>query len=225
MKLFYSYMWHLFAQIPTLLEVVRITLKIFSPAIKRDRMEMFRRLLFVLPFCFTLFVNAQAQPAQKRADAGQILTDPLLVGQKVPEDFWKKEHLMYIDGDTVRSTLEKYRGKPLLIDFWASWCSTCLNSFSKLDGLKQFFGDNFNILLVNGKYTGDTFPKIKKTYDSLNKRRHEVSFPSVMDDEFLGQMFPHVGIPYVAWITRSGRLQSLTRSQFLIPEAIRNLLN
>ncbi|MBV2227192.1 TlpA family protein disulfide reductase [Sphingobacterium kyonggiense] len=61
MKLFYSYMWRLFAHISTLSKVVRIPFKIFSPANQWHRLVMPGRCLFLV-FCFTLFSLKDARP-------------------------------------------------------------------------------------------------------------------------------------------------------------------
>lgn len=182
-----------------------------------------------------MFSNAYAQYAGERADAGQIADSrsineekeikPLIVGQKVPEDFWTKEHLIYSGGDTIRQSLKKYKGKPLVIDFWASWCGSCLNSFSKLETLKNVLGDQCNIILINGKYTKDDYSAVEKSYDTVIERHGTSTIPSIIQDEYLSQLFPHIGIPYVVWITKSGMIQSLTRSQFLTPEAFQHIVN
>src|SRR5699024_12782984 len=53
------------------------------------------------------------QDAGTAPDSGEEEISPLSVGEKVPAEFWTREHLFYIDGDTVRKNLEEYKGKLL----------------------------------------------------------------------------------------------------------------
>ena len=52
------------------------------------------------------------------------------------------------DGAAVR--LADYRGKVVLIDFWASWCTPCKTSFPALDVIyREFQGKGLEVLAVN----------------------------------------------------------------------------
>jgi thiol-disulfide isomerase/thioredoxin len=83
------------------------------------------------------------------------IVNPLsLVGKKLPD-----LQLKSADGTTV--TLGSLRGKPLLIDFWATWCAPCIASLSELaDIYDQTRGKGLTFLAVDQDQepgTGFTF--------------------------------------------------------------------
>ncbi|MBD3653347.1 TlpA disulfide reductase family protein [Kangiella sp.] len=46
--------------------------------------------------------------------------------------------------------LEQYQGKVVYVDFWASWCGPCRQSFPVMNELQQTYGeDNFVIIAIN----------------------------------------------------------------------------
>jgi len=52
------------------------------------------------------------------------------------------------DGETVR--LNDYKGKVVLIDFWASWCPPCKASFPALDAIRrEYQAKGLEVLAVN----------------------------------------------------------------------------
>lgn len=51
------------------------------------------------------------------------------------------------DGNTVR--LSDFEGKPVVLNFWASWCGPCKNEMPEFDKLYSEFGDEFHFLMVN----------------------------------------------------------------------------
>ncbi|MBI5288193.1 MAG: TlpA family protein disulfide reductase [Chloroflexi bacterium] len=52
------------------------------------------------------------------------------------------------DGSSIR--LSDLRGKPVVINFWATWCTSCLTEMPELRDVQQEFGaENVHVLAVN----------------------------------------------------------------------------
>ena len=43
--------------------------------------------------------------------------------------------------------LDKYKGKVVYLDFWASWCTPCLKSFPWMNEIQQQYSDKSFIVL------------------------------------------------------------------------------
>lgn len=52
-------------------------------------------------------------------------------------------------------SLNTYRGKYVLLDFWGHWCSPCIKSFPKLKQLQQSYGDDLVIIGIAAEYAED----------------------------------------------------------------------
>lgn len=214
MKLFYSYMWHLFAHIPTLSRVFRILLKIFSPANQWHRLVMPGRHLFLI-FCFIVFSLNDARPqspVKSGTVSGSKTIKPLLVGQQVPDEFWKREHLFYINGDTVSKNLEEYRGKLLILDFWSTSCASCLFHQKEIDSFKSAHKNDMNVIMVNPVKTKDNIDRIKIFYQNhyAVKNGIEKHFESIILDDYLHRIFQFSGYPHYIWINKDGYVQTQT---------------
>ncbi|RDE18145.1 TlpA family protein disulfide reductase [Motiliproteus coralliicola] len=57
--------------------------------------------------------------------------------------------IAYIDSDNSSRQLSELQGKPVVINFWASWCPTCLSEMASLQRLQQKLGDRARVLTLN----------------------------------------------------------------------------
>src|SRR5690606_25869757 len=111
------------------------------------------RILCLGFLCFMLFnlSDAWAQSAESRTAEGQTEIKPLKVGDTIPKELWNMplQVVNHPEGkDTI--TLNDYRDKKLIIlDFWATWCKSCIEGFPNLSRLQKEFPEQLDVLLVN----------------------------------------------------------------------------
>jgi thiol-disulfide isomerase/thioredoxin len=51
------------------------------------------------------------------------------------------------DGSIIRSNT--YRGRVLLLDFWATWCAPCVGSLAHVDALAREYSRNLAVVGIN----------------------------------------------------------------------------
>ena len=71
-----------------------------------------------------------------------VETDPPKVTLKAP-DFT----VLDMNGNSVK--LSDYTGKPIVINFWASWCTYCVQEMPDFEAMYKKYGDRVNFLMVN----------------------------------------------------------------------------
>lgn len=77
-----------------------------------------------------------------------------------------------LGGGTIK--LSDYRGKkPVILDFWASWCPNCGRDMPKLNGYYESYKDRVEVIGVN---LGESERDAQKFITSKN-----ISFPIVLD--------------------------------------------
>jgi len=55
--------------------------------------------------------------------------------------------LIDLEGNSV--SLSSYRGKPVLLNFWASWCGPCVIEMPEIERLGKEMGDQIQIIGIN----------------------------------------------------------------------------
>ncbi|MBE8714818.1 TlpA family protein disulfide reductase [Sphingobacterium hungaricum] len=157
---------------------------------------------------FVSFLFHSVALAQSRQDIGTVAGAnrivPLRAGDKLPEEFWKQEYLFYRNGDTVRQTLDVYRGKAIILDFWAQWCTPCLVSLGKVNTFAHQLSGNGVFIPV----TSDKLTSVQSVW-----KKQGFTLPSVIGDTILGQFFPRASIPHVVWIDAEGTVAHITNQQ------------
>jgi thiol-disulfide isomerase/thioredoxin len=146
---------------------------------------------------------------------------PLSIGDHVPD---VEFNMLNYSSPVAR--LSDFKGKLVLIDFWATWCHSCIRKFPILAKYQKEFKGKLQVLLINSNYsTGDDIAKIK---GFIQKREaiDKTSFPLPVgvEDSIADKLFPHYELPHYAWISPSGIVSAITGSDEITEENIRKII-
>ena len=85
------------------------------------------------------------------------------------------KNLAFLDSKQEIIELNNYKGKLVMLNFWATWCSPCKEEMPSLDSLKsRKVLDNLEIFPINiGK---DNLKKSQRFYRELNIKNLEIYF-------------------------------------------------
>ena len=148
--------------------------------LKRNK-SIERALIFAGLIAVLLAAGAYQAHAQTKANI-----------QKAP-DFTLK----LLDGTDV--TLSKLNNRPVVINFWATWCGYCVKEFPDLEALWKEYNGKIHILAVN---VGES----KKVIEDFLKKT-PYTFPIVMDTNYLASRAYNVsGIPVTYIVGKDGSI-------------------
>jgi thiol-disulfide isomerase/thioredoxin len=144
-----------------------------------------------------------------KADEEQIA-----VGQKVPD--FTVNRVFNFTSPTIH--LHEFKGKSVILDFWATNCLSCVESLPLLDSLQEEFASKLQIVLVDY----EPWRQIKGFFD---KRKQLISMPHlpfVTSDTILLKYFPKNALPLDVWIDKNDTVRFITHG--LDREEIRKFL-
>jgi len=96
--------------------------------------------------------------------------------------------------------LSQYKGEVVYVDFWASWCTPCKQSFPWMDQMhKKYHTLGLNIIAVNL----DEDPALADQFLS----KHPISFKTIKDPEgVLAEKYQVQGMPTALLFNKDGKL-------------------
>ena len=128
------------------------------------------------------------------------------------------------DGDGNKVSLSDFIGKPVIINFWATWCGPCQAEMPYFGAAWQEYGDEIEFLMVNlTDGFQDTVEGVKEFIEDAG-----YSFPVYYDTEYSGaQAYGVYSIPMTIMVDADGNLffgQLGTMSEEKLDSAILSLL-
>lgn len=139
----------------------------------------------------------------------------LSIGDTVPEIMLRN----IINYPKTEIHLSDLRGKLVIFDFFATWCTNCIAVLPGLDSLQREFGNKIQIFVVD-------YEPAKKVISFLNSNPigKESSLPFITEDSLLSKLFPHRIVPHEVWIKPDGIFYAATAGDQVNKNNIKDLL-
>lgn len=157
--------------------------------------------------------------AQSPEESGAATPGKLNVGDTIPEYLW---HLPlqvanHPEGkETI--TLGDYRGKLIILDFWGTYCTTCIFNMPYLHKLAGQSNGTLAVLPVT-REKGDYVARFLTT----NARLNPLALSSIVEDQTLYNTFPSQTLPHLVLIDQHDRVRAITQAEYLNESLIASL--
>src|SRR5579884_435760 len=106
-------------------------------------------------------------------------------------------------------SLSNYKGRPVVLNFWASWCDPCQQESPLLENAwKQAQGQGKDLVILGVDFQ-------EPTKDGLNfLQRYNITYPTVEDaDGSVTSKYDVAGLPATIFINRDGVVAGTVRQQ------------
>ncbi|QEG18999.1 Thiol-disulfide oxidoreductase ResA [Gimesia maris] len=144
--------------------------------------------------------------SQEQETEAQPLTAREAVIQSLPA---VEIQLKEITPETLPAEIEKHRGKVVFVDYWATWCPMCLDSFHHLSRWHQEYADKgLVILAINLDEDNESNRKVVKEYLTEQRAPFENFISTVKPDAIRDEKFGIEGstLPFCQIYNREGEL-------------------
>ena len=130
--------------------------------------------------------------------AEDVLSIKNIVIHKVPKTY---DNVIILDKKDQKISIKDFKGKLLILNFWATWCEPCKEEMPSLDNLQAKLGlSKLKIFAINvGREDRN---KVNKFFIDLNIKNLEIYYDS---PSTLAKMFSLRGIPTSILINKDGQ--------------------
>ena len=164
------------------------------------------RLLLLLLFALALAAcGGQPAPAPLTVDPGNavITTESRLLdrgfGKLAPGDLAPDFSFTMPDGSTQK--LSDLKGRPVLLNFWATWCLPCVEEMPELERAYTAEGSDLAVLAVNRNELPDAIARFAP--------KVSVTFPLIANiDGAIGDRYGVTSLPTTYFINRDGTISA-----------------
>lgn len=162
--------------------------------------------VFILCICWYVSGYAQQTEVSYPID-GQLIPDFIL------------SNVAYYEKQVFTS--RENRGKWMVLDFWEKGCTSCVQSFPRINELHEQFHDKVQFLLIanNSRYSSN----VEQYYDRF-RYKFGLSL-AIAYDSVIFEQFGIPSVPYVIIVSPDGKVYAQTNSKELTKANIQALID
>jgi peroxiredoxin len=136
------------------------------------------------------------------------------MGSRVPTIGMQAEDFRLPDLAGKEQSLSQYRGKIVLLNFWATWCKPCTTEMPAMQTMYDKLRDKGFVVLAVNELEDDA-----RVREHIKQYGH--TFPVLMDhDNKVANQFGVVGLPVSVFIDQEGRVQEYIKGGLLTEQKI-----
>ena len=135
-----------------------------------------------------------------------------------------------LTGPAWETIPNKENKKLIILDFWSTWCTSCIAAFPKMEKLQEEFSKDIQIVLVNSFENEDQVQNRFKIFNANlkakgKKDRINPDLPMINGDSVLRNLFPHNSVPHHVWLDGKGKVLAITNGHNATSINIRKVIN
>ncbi|RZL07221.1 MAG: TlpA family protein disulfide reductase [Pedobacter sp.] len=147
----------------------------------------------------------------------QEIPPSLKIGEKIPDSIWNRSFKVINTANGTREIkLSEHKRPVILLDFWTTYCTACIEKFSFLQDLQEKYKDQLKVILVGANMKMETEPRMMGILKGYK-------LPSIVKDDLLKKLFPHRYVPHYIWLSSEGKLLAITNSEMVTEAMIRTM--
>jgi thiol-disulfide isomerase/thioredoxin len=122
----------------------------------------------------------------------------------------------------IGDRFNNFKGKLVILDFWATWCKPCIAMMPLMDSLQKQFADRVQIIPV----TYQSQAEVQQFFERYQRSGHALTaLHGITGDTTLRKLFDYNTIPHYVWIDANGIVQAFTEFKALTREIISSALS
>lgn len=138
----------------------------------------------------------------------------LAMGSRVPAVGTSAEDFRLVDLEGKPQSLSQYRGKVVLVNFWATWCKPCTTEMPAMQAMYDKLRDKGFVVLAVNELEDEA-----KVREHIQQHGH--TFPVLMDrDNKVANQFGVFGLPVSVFIDEKGVVQEYIKGGLLTEQVI-----
>ena len=136
------------------------------------------------------------------------------IGKKAPDLTFGK----ILNSNLTTGKLSEFRtNKILILEYWGTFCSSCISSFPHLEELQRKFTNDLQVITI----TTDSEKRIEQFL-----KKGKLNLPVAIDENGqLSTAFPHRVVPHTVLIDKEGIVRAITEPTKITDELITKIIN